>query len=111
MLNEIHQQEILLAFNSHFLSKIYFDKYNANSSDISIEWEKIQEACWNGLLEEVLPEIFTRVIFVRPIYIWKIQEYNSIMEIDMGEIPSRKDNFFTIDPYKFLANRSNELKN
>ena len=103
MFNEIHQQEILLACNSQFFSKIYFDKCNESSSDISMEWEKIEEACWNGLLEEVLPEIFTMVIFVRPIYVWKIREYNSIMEIDMGEYPARKDNYFTIDPYKFLA--------
>lgn len=111
MLNEIHQQEIVLAFNSGFLSKIYFEKCNAGSSDIFIELEKIEEACWNGLLEEVLPEIFTMDIYARPLYIWTIREYNSVMEIDMGECPSEKDSFFCIDPYKFLANRSKELNN
>jgi hypothetical protein len=109
MINNIHQQEILLTFNSRFLSKIYFEKCNAASSDIFIELEKIEEACWNGLLEEVLPEIFTMDIYARPIFIWRIREYNSVMEIDMGEYPSDKENFFCIDPYKFMADRSNEL--
>ena len=103
MINNIHQQEILLAFNSHFLSKIYFEKCNAGSSDIFIELEKIEEACWNGLLEQVLPEIFTMNIYARPIFIWRIREYNSVMEIDMGEHPSDKESFFCIDPYRFMA--------
>ena len=107
MINRIHQQEILLAFNSSFLSKIYFEKCNAGSSDISIELEKIEEACWNGLLEEVLPEMFTMKTPQRPIYIWEIREYNSIMEIEMSEYPTCKDNYLCIDPYKFMAKQLN----
>lgn len=111
MSNKVCQQEILLAFNSSFLSKIYAEKCNAGSSDISIELEKIEEACWNGLLEEVLPEIFTMNTSHRPIYIWEIREYNSIMEIEMGEYPSGKDNYLCIDPYKFMAKQPNVSNN
>ena len=111
MKNKIRQQEILLAFNSSFLSKIYFEKCNAGSSDISIELEKIEEACWNGLLEEVLPEVFTANTSDKPIYIWEIREYNSMMEIDMGECPSGKDNYLCIDPYKFIGKQPNILSN
>ena len=111
MKNIVRQQEILLAFNSSFLSKIYFDKCNAGSSDISIELEKIEEACWNGLLEEVLPEVFTANSTDRPIYIWKIREYNSMMEIEMSEYPTGKDNYLSIDPYKFIARQSKESYN
>lgn len=101
----------MVAFNSSFLSKIYFEKCNAGSSEIFIELEKIEEAFWNGLLGEVLPEVFTMNTSDRPLYIWEIREYNSIMEIDMGECPSVKDNYFCIDPYKFMAKQSNELNN
>jgi hypothetical protein len=111
MLHQIRQQEILLAFNSSFLSKIYFEKCNAGSSDIFIELEKIEEACWNGLLEEVLPEVFNGNTFARPIYIWEIREYNSIMEIEMGEYPTAKDNYLSIDPYKFIGRQPNESCN
>ena len=61
MINKIRQQEILIAYNSSFLSKIYFEKVNAGASDIYIELEKIEEACWNGLLEEVLPRCLLRI--------------------------------------------------
>jgi hypothetical protein len=111
MLNKIHQQEILLACNTSFLSKIYFENCNAGSSDIFIELEKIEEACWNGLLEEVLPEIFTKNTSDKPIYIWEIREYNSIMEIEMGEFPSGKDSYLCIDPYKFMAKQPNGSNN
>jgi hypothetical protein len=107
MINKIRQQEILIAYNSSFLSKIYFEKCNAGSSDIYIELEKIEEACWNGLLEEVLPEMFTMNTSHRPIYIWEIREYNSIMEIEMSEYPSCKDNYTCIDPYKFMVKQLN----
>jgi len=111
MKNTIHQQEILLAYNSSFLSKMYAEKCSDGSSHQFIELEKIAEACWNGLLEEVLPEIFTKDTSDRTIYIWGIREYNSILEIDMGEFPSDKDNYFSIDLYKFLASYPNESNN
>jgi hypothetical protein len=111
MLNEVHQREIVLAFNAGFLSKVYFEKCNAGSSDISIELEKIEETCWNGLLKEVLPEIFTMDIYARPLYIWTIRQYNSIMEIEMGEYLVGKDFYFCIDPYKLISVREKELYN
>ena len=111
MKNTVRQQEILLAYNSSFLSKIYVEKCNAGSSDQFIELIKIEEACWNGLLEEVLPEIFTKSISDRPIYIWGIRGYNSTIEIDLGEFPSDKDDYLCIDPYKFLTSHPNESNN
>ncbi len=107
MINRIRQQEILIAYNSSFLSKIYFEKCNAGSSEIFIILEKIEEACWNGLLEEVLPEVFTMNTPHRPIYIWEIREYNSIMKIEMSEYPSSKNNYLCIDPYKFMVKQLN----
>jgi len=111
MKKNICQQEILLAFNSSFLSKIYFEKSNDGSSDILPELEKIEEACWNGILEELLPEVFAKNTLPRPVYIWEIREYNSVMEIDLGEYPSAKDNYSCIDPYKFMANQPIEFNN
>jgi len=111
MSNNNSQQEILLAFNSSFLSKIYVEKCNDGAPDFFIEPEKIEEACWNGMLEEVLPEVFTETKQDRPIYIWEIRGYNSVMEIDLGEFPSGKDKYLCIDPYKFMANRPFEFNN
>jgi hypothetical protein len=52
------QQEILLSFNSGFLSRICADKSNTDPKGKLMDVEKIEEACWNGLLKEEFPEIF-----------------------------------------------------
>lgn len=97
------QQEILLAFNSDFLSRICADKNNGEPGGQLLDVEKIEEACWNGLLKEEIPEIFSMDSSGRQMFIWVIRDYNSVMEIDMGEYPSGKDDYLCIDPYKFMT--------
>jgi hypothetical protein len=73
--------------------------------------EKVEEACWNGLLEVILPEVFTKNDSEGPMCIWKIREYNSTMGIDIGEYPSGKDNNLCIDPYQFIVRQRKESNN
>jgi hypothetical protein len=111
MKNKTVQQEILLSFRSHFLSMIYSDKCITEPPGLCMDVEKIEEACWNGLLKEVLPEICTMNVSGRQMFIWRIRDYNTIMEIDIGECPSAKDGYFCIDPYKIMAARLKEFNN
>jgi hypothetical protein len=108
MLNKPFQQEILLSYNSSFLSMIYVDKCDSETSCIYIDVEKIEEAFWNGLLNEILPEICKMTHSGRQMFIWKIRDYDATMEIDIGEYPAGKDFYFCIDPYKFMASRPYE---
>ena len=96
------QQEILLSFTSGFLSRVCADKTNAEPQGQLMDVEKIEEACWNGLLKEEFPEIFNMGSSDNKMFIWGIRDYNSVMEIDMGECPSVKDDYMCIDPYKFM---------
>ena len=104
MSNRIGQQEIILSLNSSFLSMISTVKTDAESPGESMDMEKLEEACWNGLLKEILPEICNMRVSGRQMFIWGIRDYNAIMEIDIGECPSAKDDYLCIDPYKFLEN-------
>ena len=108
MSNKTGQQEILLSFNSRFLSMVCADKSNTEAPGLSMDVNKIEEACWNGLLKELLPEICSMNSSGRQMFIWGIRDYNSIMEIDIGECPGRKDDYLCIDPYKFMAARIKE---
>jgi hypothetical protein len=103
MLHNKWQQEILLAYNSSWLTKMYAEKVNTQSMSPALEIERIEEACWDGFLSEILPEICGETTSKKQLYIWAIREYNSFLEIDMGEYPSEKDQYFCIDPYKFIA--------
>jgi hypothetical protein len=95
------QQEVLLitgtTFSSAQLSKKDESKQN-NLTDI----EQLEEACWNGLLQEMLPEIFDKNIAQEKSYLWQIKEGKSFLELEWAESPEEKDNFFSIDPYDFL---------
>lgn len=111
MKNKTSQQEILLSFNSSFLSMVYTAKCTTELPGPFMDVEKLEAACWNGLLKEVLPEICGMCASGRQMFIWGIRDYNSIMEIDIGDYPSAKDNFLCIDPYKFMAARTKEFNN
>jgi|SRR5450631_1666381 len=111
MKNKTVQQEILLSFNSRFLSMICIDKSITETPGPCMDVEKIEEACWNGLLKEMFPEICTMSSSGRQMFIWGIRDYNSIMEIDIGECPSGKDSYLCIDPYKFMTARLKEFNN
>jgi hypothetical protein len=34
--------------------------------------------------------------------LWQIREGKTFLELEWGESPEEKDNFFSIDPYDFL---------
>jgi hypothetical protein len=103
------QQEILLSFNSGFLSMICPDKSKTEPKRQLLDVEKIEEACWNGLLKELFPEICSMTSSGKQMFIWGIRDYNTVMEIDIGEYPSAKDDYLGIDPYKFMATREKKL--
>jgi len=105
MSNKSSQQEILLSVSSGFLSRICAEKNGNEPKGQLMDVEKIEEACWNGLLKEEFPEIFNMGSSGRQMFIWGIRDYNSVMEIDMGEYPSVKDDYLCIDPYKFMITR------
>jgi hypothetical protein len=94
------QQEILLLTGTKFSSRHCFEKDNDNRN--LTEKEQLQEACCNGLLYEMLPEIFEPTPGNKKLYLWHIRETRSFIEIEMGELPEKKESSFSIDPYSFL---------
>lgn len=92
------QQEILIMTGTSFSSRQCWQK-NENSQDHLSEAEQLQEACCNGLLPEMLPEICEEN---KKIFLWKINENKSCIEIELGEFPEIVDKDFSIDPYSFI---------
>jgi hypothetical protein len=91
-------QEILLLTGTNFSSRHCFEKED-NQTHLT-EREQLEEACWNGLLKEMLPEICENN--VNKLYMWQVWKTNSFIEIEMAEVPEEKDNYYSIDPYSFL---------
>lgn len=97
------QQEILLNTAASFSKKDWCEK-NAEEAPVS-EREQLERACWNGVFWELLPEIMTNSR--KSMCLWQINELKSFIQLDLGEYPTPKENYYSINPYVSLAARSN----
>jgi hypothetical protein len=94
------QQEILLMTGTHFTSMQCWQKNNSENENLPSDSDQLQDACWNGLLKEMLPEICEGN---KNLYLWQIRENKSCLNIELGELPLEVEPYFSIDPYTFLA--------
>lgn len=92
------QQQILLFTGTHFSSRQCFQGKNPENN--FSEADELQNACWNGLLKEMLPEICEANN--RNLYLWEIKENKWAIDLEIGEMASEVDSFSSIDPYAFL---------
>ena len=93
------QQEILLITGTTFSTKQFFG--NDVGKDNLTQKEHLEEACWNGLLQEMIPEICGQTEN-KKLFLWQIKEGDSFIELELGEAPEEKDNEYSIDPYSFM---------
>lgn len=68
------------------------------------ETTELEEACWNGLLPAMLPEICA--VTDKPVFIWKIREGNAFLEVEISDIPRDLDAYYSLDPYAYVMTRS-----
>ena len=100
-MEKIIQQEILLVTGTKFSSRQCWQKIDNNQRTDS-EADQLQDACWNGLLKEMLPEICESD---KDIFLWQIRENKCGLEIELGELPSEVDSYYSIDPHIFLESQ------
>ena len=95
------QQEVLIMTATGFASRQYNERDASDRN--SPAKEKLKDACWNGLLKEILPEVF---LFKDPdsvLYLWQVKEANQFLSLEMSEYPKEIDRYLSIDPYQFMA--------
>jgi len=96
------QYEVLFLTGTSFSSRKWQKRDQADKRKNLTDKEQLEEACWNGLLPEIFPEIFRESADLKSLYLWQIKQAQSFLEIEMGESPASKDYYFSIDPYCFL---------
>lgn len=101
----ITQLEILLIIDTTFSSRKYAGNENTESQQPVSEKEILEEACWNGMLQEMLPEICGRDASSQ-LFIWKIKDATSFLDVEIGEFPKEINKRFSIDPYSFIELQS-----
>lgn len=96
----LNQQEVILITESRFANRQHLEK-DAEQSKQSQD-EKFREACWNGALKEMLPEIFLMSEEPAKLFLWQMREAQHLLALQMAEYPLEVDKVNSIDPYCFL---------
>lgn len=95
------QQEILIMTGTSFSSNQCLVKLK-NNNKIYTETEYLREACWDGQLPRMLPEICQWAFENKELYIWQMKENKSAIQIDIAEAPGSMEKDLSIDPASFM---------
>jgi hypothetical protein len=101
MKTETIQQELLLVTTSTFFKKQWCVK-NASESNYQSNAEHLEEACWNGILDELLPEVMEKSSTGKKLFLWNIRNGQSLLQVEMSESAVMIEKEFSIDPLLFL---------
>src|SRR5262245_34767919 len=97
MNTNILQQEILLLTGTTFSQRQLCENDTMDGARNLSESEKLEKACWSGLLDELLPEIITN----KKLFLWQIGDSEFSLQIELSEYPSEEKQS-SINPYYFL---------
>jgi hypothetical protein len=96
------QQEILLPTNTTFCKRYWCRKDISESNSKSSQNEQIEEACWNGMLPEIFPEIIEGPRLGSKLFLWHIRSGRSFLQIELSEFPVFVEKHCSIDTTFFL---------
>jgi len=103
MEQEIINQEILLFTGTCFCSRPLCKRNtDHDNSDIYSCMEELEKACWDGMLLEMLPELFEKPVQRSNNYVWSTVSGVNFLCINMGSNPLLVEKETSIDPYYFL---------
>lgn len=95
------QQEILLFIKTRFTSRQLNKKDLPRTGKSLSEREMLEEACWNGLVWETLPEI-CESSKSELLTLWSINEADSFFDLLFGQYKERGEKVFSVNPYVFM---------
>jgi hypothetical protein len=95
------QQEVLLNTDTQFAHRQWAERDAKGSSDLSAI-EKLEKACWDGLVKELIPELNITLESNKKLWLWQVHETRSFLALDFYEYPGPKEKEGSIDPYLFM---------
>jgi hypothetical protein len=96
------QQEVLLNTDTYFAQKQWAEKIVDETSSLSVI-EQLEQACWNGLVKELIPELDITLNTNKKLWLWQVHETRSFLALDFYEFPGPKEWETSIDPYLFMS--------
>jgi hypothetical protein len=97
------QVEVLLLTGTTFSAGNLVKKDDDPTGRRPSEVEQLQEACWNGLVKTMLPELLIDPPNGGILYLWEVEEAESFLALELSEIPLPKNPRRSITPRAFLS--------
>lgn len=101
METDILNQEILLNINSSFCKREWCEKESSPNQQPLTQKERIKKMCWDGLLNELLPEIAIEVKN-KPLVLWEVFETSQLLHLRLGQYENLSESVYSLNPYKIL---------
>jgi hypothetical protein len=96
----VHQELLLVTASSH-IQRPFCENNNA-TVDERDSVSKLEEACWNGMLDDLLPGMIQKASSGRDLCLWQLYQMNTCLLVDLCEVPLLPERAFSIDPSYFL---------
>jgi hypothetical protein len=93
-------QEVLIFTNTTFSQKALSRKNSSNKNSSAIE--ELEEAFWDGLLNELVPEIMPSTLHPKMV-IWGVHAGKFYLLIDLADSPGITESILSIDPHLLLS--------
>jgi hypothetical protein len=99
------QQEILLLTATSFAHRQEYQNRDAASPANLTQKEQLEDACWKGMLQEMLPEILQKSANGKHLPLWQIRDAETFLELELGESPEANENYYSVYPSNFLPTK------
>lgn len=96
------QQEIIMVNGTGFAKRQYAEKKPSQAINHKSQPDQFKQACWNGDLKEIMPELFFMFPSDVKLFMWQMRDCENIFTMEMSEEPTELDFYASIDPYCFM---------
>lgn len=96
------QQEILLVTTSKVSRRQLAVEHSSDLNQHLSYSEQLEEACWNGLLEKILPGTIERPASGKKLHLWQIRSGSQFLHIELCTFPVVIEKKYSLDPYLFV---------
>jgi hypothetical protein len=98
------QREILLVTNNSFAQRQWCRTELKSDANNSTPQEQMEEICANGLIYDLLPELF-KDTDNKKLYLWQMHPGFSFLQLEYGEFPLAIEKAKSVDPHNSLSFR------
>ncbi|MEO5996088.1 MAG: hypothetical protein ABIN89_05165 [Chitinophagaceae bacterium] len=96
------QQEILLVTSTR-IPEWQLERTDIYDKSQHLSYtEQLEEACWNGLLDDLLPGTIEKPTSGKKLHLWQVRSGSSFIRIELCTFPIVIEKQLSIDPYFFV---------